>query len=396
MPLKSALVIDDDPLFRIVAEEALLGMGAAEVQTAEDGAHGLKVLEASPKSFDLVLCDLQMPNLDGVSVIRELGQVGFEGALVIISGEDGDVIRTVRTMAQMIGVRVLGALKKPFVDADLRSLVDLMDRTHKVEPAAVLTRHGLKTALADGRIIPFYQPKFDLKSRSIAGVEVLARAIDPHGKPESPAPSLDAAERHGLMPELTMVMIEHVIADITRWQRAGLDMGVSINISPVMLGDLDLPDRLNTRFLAGGIDPKSVTLELTEDHLLDYGAQVLEVLSRLRIYGFRLSIDDFGTGATSIEQLRLYPFNELKIDQSFVRAARDDAFAMTTVETSTRLAAMLGMSVVAEGVETEAQLKLVSMAGAHIAQGFLISRPMPGADLPGWIGHFESEAIAAA
>ncbi|MEO0720966.1 MAG: EAL domain-containing protein [Pseudomonadota bacterium] len=149
---------------------------------------------------------------------------------------------------------------------------------------------------------------------------------------------------------------------------------------------LSLPVRQADRF----------TVEVTENRLVQHEANVLEVLSRFRLLGFKLSMDDFGTGATSFEQLRLYPFSELKIDRSFIQNAREDDFSKTTVETSARLAAMLGISVVAEGIETDDQLKLATDVGAESIQGFLISRPLSASQLTEWVKRFNTASADAA
>ncbi|MEO0465986.1 MAG: EAL domain-containing response regulator [Pseudomonadota bacterium] len=388
MTYQSALIIDDDPLFHIVGEEMLRGLGVTKVVTAPEGDTGLTALEQNPGAFDLLLCDLQMPTLDGVSVIRELGQVGFTGGLIIVSGEDSDVIRTVRTMAQMVGVNVLGAIKKPLnieeLDALLKTVAPVARDEHTV------TRRNLKLAFDERRLVPFYQPKIDLKTGTVAGLEVLARYVTPAGQVLGPAKYLATAEHENLMVELTMVIVEQVLNHARLWKQNHLTPALALNISPATLGELDLPDWLTSRVLRAGLDPKTITLEITEDRLMNYEANVLEVLSRFRLAGFRLSLDDFGTGATSIEQMRLYPFNELKIDRSFVQAALDDQFAMTTVQSSTRLAKMLGLSVVIEGVETLAQLRLAKSTGAAQAQGFLFSKAMPANAIADWMSRFRT------
>ena len=394
MTFSSALIIDDDPLFHIVGEESLRALGVEKVVTAPDGDAGLATLENNPGAFDLLICDLQMPQLDGVSVIRELGRVGFSGGLIIASGEDRDVIRTVRTMADMVGVKVLGALKKPITTEELGALLQTSIQSDR--EAETVTRRSLKLAFDERRIVPFYQPKIDLKTGDLAGLEVLARHAAPDGTISGPAGYLDAAEREGLMVELTMVIFEQVLGHARLWKETGFTPRLALNISPVTLSELDLPDWLTTQIKRAGLDPRSFTMEITEDRLMNYEANVLEVLSRFRLAGFRLSLDDFGTGATSIEQMRLYPFNELKIDRSFVRSALDDGFARTTVETSARLARMLGLSVVAEGVETLAHLRLAKAAGAKEAQGFLFSKPLPANAVIDWAGRFQAPGVAVA
>lgn len=396
MTPKTALVIDDDPIYLVVAEECLRNLGLTEVVTAANGALGLKCLADRQTSFDLIICDLQMPDLDGVGVIRELSKLSFRGALIISSSKAADILRTVRAMAQMSGVRVLGTLEKPMRENELKSLLAAEGTMLAAHKDTVITRYALKTSFEDGSLVPFYQPKFDLKRSRLQGVEVLARTFSSDGKPRTAVEHLEAAEREDMTIPLTLHMFRLALEDSRKWMDQGVDLHLAFNISPASLTDLELPDALANLCQAARIDPKSVTLEITENRMIEYNVNILDVLSRFRLIGFRLSLDDFGAGATSIDQLRLYPFNEMKIDKSFIQDAGEDPFSYTTVETSSRLAAMLGLSVVAEGVETEAHLNLVLKLGAETIQGYLISAARPGSDMVDWVKDFRKRGQSVA
>ncbi len=396
MTFVNALIIDDDPIFRLVAEDALRALGIDTISVAEDGAEGLQSIVNTDRPYDLIICDLQMPNLDGVSVVRELANINFAGALIIASSEADAVISAVQRMAIMVGVRILGALKKPLKISMLKNLLSQAKHTNTSIATKPMTRHALKEALSDKRVVPHYQPKFCIRTQKVTALEVLARIFSKDGQPLNLEAGLKAAEQYSLMQVFTFSLIEQVIKHVKIWKLKGLALDLSINVSPAMLRNLDLPDLIGDCFRSADIDLQTITLEVTEERLMDYDANVLEVLSRLRLLGFKLSIDDFGTGATSIEQLRLYPFNELKIDKSFVQGAKTDLFARTTVEASARLAAMLDMKIVAEGVETEAELDFVRNAGVHMAQGFLIAKALPAEKVCEWIAGFNPGNIKAA
>lgn len=391
MTPSSVLIIDDDPMFQIIAEACARKVGAQSVVLADNGDHGLKVLADNPTGFDLVICDLQMPKLDGVGVIRSLTTLGFEGRLIIASSEKSEVLRTVLAMAQIAGIRVLGTLAKPLREEAFRALLEHDQTAQQEQARQIITRHELKHALSSGAITPSYQPKVCLKTGKVVGVEVLARIRrEADTGPGLPA-FLEAAEREHMTVAFLTNMVRQAFADSRQWQSRGIDLNMAINVSPAALTDLDLPDMLAEEATKAGLSPKSITIEITEDRLVAYAADVLDVLARCRLLGFRLSMDDFGTGATSIDQLRLYPFNELKIDKSFVQSAADDEFSRTTVETSVRLAGMLGLSVVAEGIETEDQLKMVRDAGIDEVQGYLFARAMPVDDFLVWLDAFDSK-----
>ena len=381
---RNVLVIDDDPLFRVIAEETLLALGADEVVVAGDGAQGLQMVADRPEAFDLILCDLNMPNIDGVLVLRELGSRNYSGALIIVSSEKPAVIESVHAMARLAGVKMLGALRKPLNANTLQKMIRI-EMSQPSEKMIEVSRDEVRAALDAKTIVPVYQPKLDLIKGEINSVEVLARYAQPGAGLQSAYAYLRASESLGMMPELTLRQIEQVAVQSRSWRAEGVDLGFAFNISPSLLADKNLPERIVSALGDTGLSPHMVTLEITENQLIEYSPDVLEVFSRLRIKGFHLSVDDFGTGATSFEQLRLYPFSELKLDLTFVQDVLTDSFARLTVVTSLKLARLLNMSVVAEGVETAEQLDFFRKAGATFAQGYLIAKPLAGDDVMPWL-----------
>lgn len=392
----SALIIDDDPLFQIVAEEILYAAGLAAVKTADDGHSGLQAIADHPGEIDLVICDLQMPSLDGVGVIRELAALKFDGTVVIVSSEDSNLVGVVCKMAEMLGVRIVGALKKPLDAVALQAMLATQVFSPAPAPETPVTRAAVEQAIAQRLILPYYQPQVSLRTGRLSGFEVLARITADDGTIRNCMGHLRAAESFGLMTDLTMAIVDQVIEDAHSWQGMAEPFRLAINLSPTSVEDVSLPDMLVAKFSAAGFDMSLITLEVTEDRLLERNTHVMEVLARLRLAGFRLSIDDFGAGSTSAEQLKLFPFNELKIDKQFVQSAGHDAFSRVTMESSIAMASMLGMTVVAEGVETEAARAFAAAAGADEAQGFIYAQAMPAPDVLDWSQAFRTRAAKVA
>jgi EAL domain-containing protein (putative c-di-GMP-specific phosphodiesterase class I) len=193
----------------------------------------------------------------------------------------------------------------------------------------------------------------------------------------SPVAYVELAERNNRIDDLTFVLTRIVALHAKSFFVNGKPMPVSINISPVSLTNLAFPDMMANAVQGVGIPASQVTLEVTETRLLDYSPVVLDIFARLRIKGFGLSIDDFGTGASNIDRLQMYPFTELKIDQSFTRNALTDSFARTSVEMSVKLAKEIGLKIVAEGVETAEMWSFLADLGIDEAQGYLMAKPMP-------------------
>jgi EAL domain-containing protein (putative c-di-GMP-specific phosphodiesterase class I)/ActR/RegA family two-component response regulator len=380
MSCRHALVVDDDPVFRALAEDLFLDAGVEDVACAADGKEALARINTG-RPVDLLLTDLNMPTHDGVSLIRALSEQRFGGKVLIVSGESNPVIESVTKLARMQGLNIVGSVRKPLT---LELVVAaLADRPPAPPPE---TRHMpatpslLAAAIERGALHPFFQAKVSLKDGRICGAEALARIAETQTSMASPAAYVELAERNNRIDELTIAMTRLVARYARGFHVAGAQLPVSINISPVSLKRLDFPDVLAEAVESAGVPCSQVTLEVTETRLLEYGAGVIDVLARMRLKGFGLSVDDFGTGYSNIDRLRMYPFTELKVDQSFTRGALTDRFARACVESSVRLARELDLKVVAEGVETEAMWSFLADLGVDEAQGFLMSRPLPAAE----------------
>lgn len=384
----SALVIDDDPLFQIVASESLISGCVANVDVADDGVMGIEKLMNARSKIDLIIVDLQMPNMTGVDVVRELARANFAGGVIIASSEDPSLMRSVRNMAKALNINILGVLGKPLDVEKLHVLIQDYSEARPRELHRVISRDQVIEALARGDLVPYYQPKVNLETRSIAGFEVLMRHVDDAENSPAPKRYLDAIENYGLSIDALCHMITRAGHETSGWKEDLGDVKLAFNLTPLAVQDSGLPDRLLTVVQNVDLHPQHVTLEITEDHLLECTATSLEVLSLMRLYGFKLSIDDFGTGATGIEQLRTFPFTELKIDGKFMLSCVDDEFSRLTVQTSAKLAGMLGMNVVAEGVETPEAIKFALEAGAHQVQGFHFARPMSADRARDWVQSF--------
>ncbi len=384
MKLNKVIIVDDDPLFLGVADALLGSMGAAQVFCHERANSALSQVMRAPDDVDLVLCDLNMPGMDGIGFIRALAERGFAGNLIIISAEADAVIKSVLSIADMVGVKILGGLKKPLRQDDLKALLENASAEARRAQDQTMSEKDVRRLVAQNRIVPVYQPQLNLSEKRFDGIEVLCRVRGIDKRLGPPASLLAAAEAHGLMNPLTFFLLRRALKDLSPWLGESSRHICSINISPVSLTDRSLPRTLTDIVSQTGVSNRQITLEVTEDRLLNFGPDTLEVLARLRMAGFGLSIDDFGTGATSLEQLKHFPFTELKIDREFVQNTQSDAFAHEVLTTSARLARIVGLSSVAEGVETPADLEQVARAGIHRAQGYLLARPMEAADFNAW------------
>ncbi len=232
---------------------------------------------------------------------------------------------------------------------------------------------------------PFYQPKIDLMTNRVKGAEALARWRHPNFGIVLPYAFISLLEDANQISELTWIILAKSARDCLNWRAAGFDLNVSVNLSVKMLEDPATADAITWQVAQQGLDPKHMILEVTESAAMGSVGQVLENLIRLRIKGFGLSIDDYGTGYSSMQQLTRIPFTELKIDQSFVMHATRQASSRKILESSLEMARKLGISSVAEGAETAEDWNLLRECGCDIAQGYFIARPMEATAFPEWV-----------
>jgi diguanylate cyclase len=245
----------------------------------------------------------------------------------------------------------------------------------------------LREALVDDQLFLHFQPKLDLKTGHLEGVEALVRWQHPQRGLLMPDQFLPQAERYGLMRRLATVVLALAMDQVVEWRRGGLDTIVAVNISVSNLLDVGLPDQIRTLLAVRNLQPSCVMLEVTETTLMVDPTRAAELLGRLQAVGVRVSIDDYGTGYSSLARLRELPVNELKLDRSFLTGISGDARAGAIVRSTVELAHSLGLSLVAEGIETEADETILRELSCDLGQGYHLARPMPGRDLPAWVAN---------
>lgn len=392
----NVLIVDDDPIMASVTEGFLNHNGVESVRIAADGKDALEVLDSDP-AIDFIFCDLNMPNMDGLQFLRHLAERSFAGDIGIVSGEDDTIIKSAAILGSKYGLRIRGTLTKPI---DLDKIIALLTVAAPVaDPAAaagpsVITRSDLVFALVNRNIKPFFQPKICTTTGQLRSAEALARWIHPVHGIIPPSRFIPLAEDEGLIDAVTGVILRESLAALAQWLPAHPDMKMAANLSGDILTNVDLPELLIDLCSGAGVDPAHVVLEITESRVLTDSALPVEILARLRMKRFELSVDDFGTGYSNIDRLREYPLSELKIDQTFIRNAHNDTFAEKCVLASVDLGRALGLRLVAEGVETEADYAYVRDLGIDEIQGYYFSRPLSFEDFTARYIDKPAEAVA--
>jgi diguanylate cyclase len=243
---------------------------------------------------------------------------------------------------------------------------------HRVEVA-----EALREGLAERQLVLHYQPKLDVRTETVAGVEALVRWQHPTRGLLYPDAFIDIAESFGMMAPLTVAVLDQALRQCRRWHDEGLPLTVAVNVSPSNLVDPAFPRQVGALLAAHGLPPGALVLEVTESLLMEDRDRAATVLTQLRAAGTAVAIDDYGTGYSSLAYLADLPVTEIKLDRTFVAAMTTSDRNAAIVTSTVRLAHALGLTFVAEGVEDEATLAALSAAGCDVAQGYHISRPLP-------------------
>ena len=381
------LVAEDHDLQRRAMVLLLNRMGVHHVREAADGRSALAAFEDEDESLDLVICDLDMPEMDGMELIRRIGASGKSPSMIVHSALAPDLLHSVEQMTRAQGIRLLGSIEKP---ATQEKLQPMLDGACTASPRAG-ARGGLKLSIDEiraglegGEFEAFMQPKVRVADGTVAGAEALARWRHPKHGLLFPSAFIAPIEAEGEVDALTWAMLRSASASCRDWRKAGLAASVSVNLSPSTISNPASCEKILQIVRDADLEPKAVVLEVTETLAMTNVATSLENLIRLRMRGFGLAIDDFGTGHSSLQQLSRVPFTELKIDRSFVNGASEQPRLRAILETGIGVAARLGIESVAEGMETQEDWDLLEQLHCDIAQGYFVAKPMEAKAFPDW------------
>ncbi|MFL6697761.1 MAG: EAL domain-containing protein [Vitreoscilla sp.] len=385
---KVVLVVEDSALQRAHLVDLMQALAFGTVLQAEDGFEALNAIEAAGReSIYLVVTDIDMPRMDGIELIGRLAERGRVEHLIVMSARDPRLLETVESLAaDNARLQLLGTLTKPVTQASLTRLLSTAEGRKRVAAVhadqAAPGTDELGAAIEAGQFEPFVQPKIAIRTGVLKGVEALARWRHPERGLVYPGSFIPQIEGTALMAQLTLSMVEQSLRWLREWLRAMPALTLSLNLSADDLADQDFVDRLVALVQRHEIAPSSLIWEVTETMLM--GSSSLANLARLGLRGFGLAMDDYGIGYSSMQTLSRSPFTELKIDRIFVDGASERVNRRAMLDSSLDLGRRLGISTVAEGVETVADWDLLRELGCDIAQGYLLARPMPPGELLGW------------
>jgi EAL domain-containing protein (putative c-di-GMP-specific phosphodiesterase class I)/ActR/RegA family two-component response regulator len=390
-PAPRLLIVEDDEQFaRFVARAAR--QAGFDVRVAATAIEAWSEAEKGPA---LVFLDLNLPGSDGLAILRGLAERACRAPIHIFSGADRRVLRSVSRLAEELGLRVGEPLAKPIDLDDLRRVLAAARAPAKkagrassgATPLPELSAADLGAGIERGELFVVFQPIVDLATLELRGAEALVRWRHPRHGVVSPLAFVPLAERSGLVLPMTEEVLRQALRFAAGRFAAATDgaPSISVNLAPAALADPGLSDRLGSLLAASGVAPRQLVIEVTESAALADRLSVLEVLNRLRLRGLELSIDDFGTGTSSLERVDQLPCSELKIERAFVSQIGRRGEAEAIVHSTIDLARRLGLRTVGEGIETAEVLAWLRRAGCDSGQGFLFARGLEPADFDAWL-----------
>ncbi|WP_018983619.1 EAL domain-containing response regulator [Salinimonas chungwhensis] len=399
------LVLDDDEIIRLSLFHALTMEGFA----CSGCSNIHELLRASAAlDPDVILIDLCLGKEDGLEAFSALAANNCKASIIVISGADIDVIDAALHAASARGLKVAGMLRKPF---PLKALVQLITNSKTSSEqcfkstafdSQTVSASDLNNAILNRELSLVFQPKLDISTQSMVGAEVLCRWNSPRFGTIDPNVFIPMAEASGDIAALT----DYVLISAIQWLSEFLslrerfppgliseDFHLSVNISGESLSDGNFIDKLDTLVNDYRVTPSRLMLEMCESVAIGDNAPPPEVLTRLRLKGYRLAVNDLGTGLASIQQLVRLPFCELKIDRRFISTGLDNYESAKITSTLIKMGQGLLLKITAVGVEEADTLALLKQLGCHYAQGFYLAQPMADDALKQWLAQFADEKI---
>jgi EAL domain-containing protein (putative c-di-GMP-specific phosphodiesterase class I)/FixJ family two-component response regulator len=386
---RTILVLDDDAAVAelILTLAATAGFAGA---TVSDCRSLLKHFARREPS--VITVDLRLPNGDGIEVLRQLGQRHARSQIILISGVDQRTLASAQRVAGALGLRLLGALQKPFRNAELRKLLETARGG-----MWTFSEAEIEQAITRGEFFLEFQPKIAVsrEARRLIGAEALVRWRHPSKGVVPPLEFISLVEASSLLKPFTLTVFRNALHHQRTWIAAGHDLSVAVNIGAGLLDDDELPEELGRIAQGQQCDPNRIVLELTETGIMRDADKSLEILTRLRLKDFELSMDDFGTGYSSLLHLHRMPFSEIKIDRSFVSEMSFSREAAAIVSLTVDLGHNLGVKVCAEGVEDEATHERIVATGCDVAQGYYYGKPTASPVFPRALAEDQIQSSAA-
>jgi EAL domain-containing protein (putative c-di-GMP-specific phosphodiesterase class I) len=388
--------MDDKPLLVVFDDEVVIADLIGEIAQHEGFAvevtTGRAAFErALARAPDVIVVDLQMPDLDGVETLRLLAQRDVRSGIVLVSGVDERTLASAERFGIDQGLSMIGTLAKPFVPDELNELLAFAQLSTRA-----LTATDLQRATQNDELEVHYLPALAREHGGwrVESVEALLRWNHPVRGWLTPEEFLHLGQDPQIDRAVTDFVVQRGLQPLEGWRDAGVDLGLRVNVGLTSLGEEAFPDRLLTWLDEHGLPASQLMLEIDERALLTRDPTSVDVLTRLRLKGFKLALDNFGVGLSSLTQLFDVSFNEVKIDKSLLLRAPVSVDVRVRIDALVGLAHKLGLKACAEGLDHEEGLAFLESIGCDAAQGVHVSPPLPASRVPAFVRAWENRRLS--
>ncbi|CCN50491.1 putative Signal receiver domain REC fused with EAL domain [Vibrio nigripulchritudo MADA3029] len=388
---RHVLIIEDHDFQRKFLHLQLEKAGLNHISSVSCGTEALEYI--GKHHPNLLICDLNMPTMDGVELLQKLGEQNYRGDVIISSAQNEMVINAANKMCIQYGLNLIGQMEKPVTT---EKLANLLNQTASLSTSSAssqieVTEAQIRQAVENNEFELYYQPLVNFKTGDWQESETLIRWNHPDYGVLSPFFFLDKVQQLGLLPTVALQTLNQAIRDLpyTEFRR------FAFNITANELMNEQFTNHLLQLIESNTLSPTHVRLELTESDVVQNLGRALASATRICMKGITLAIDDFGTGYSSLKLLEDLPFSELKLDVDFVKNVNHNRSSRAIVEASLFLAEKLGFDTVAEGIEDQklwATMQSLSEVNG-LAQGFFVARPMPVTELEQWHNNWKERII---
>jgi len=381
----NVLLIDDSvAILDYVSKVLEENFKISNVHASSSASEAMQILRQS-KQINLIFLDLNMPNMDGIQLLEQLNLLDYKGYVVIMSGISTQIISSVESLAKQYDLNYIGTLLKPIHELDFNHIIEKLGVSRlQHTQAESLKTYEIIRAIKNDDIEVLYQPQVGLVNRNLMGVEALCRMKHPRLGMVSPDRFIDKAEESELIVHITLAVLKKSMSDWKRWYLHGLDIKLSVNVSPIALQQEEFADTILMLLAQFSMPPSKLCLEITEGVLASDQIQELVNLNRLSMRGVELALDDFGQSHSTIERLQKLPLTYLKLDKSYFIDNKDRMNQLALINTSVSIARKLNMLTIAEGVEDNSIMSLVTEMGCDFGQGYYIAKPLKASKIISW------------
>ncbi|MGI2882382.1 EAL domain-containing response regulator [Vibrio furnissii] len=380
------LVVDDCQLHCGVLKVVISQLGVTQIHVTHNGRDALALCKKF--NFDLIICDLEMPEMDGLALLSELAERQYTGRLCLLSGHDENILKLAAMMCQQLGLDLVASLPKPVTSECLKSVLQTVGSPNTEKYCAKtlpsLFVDDLDEAFELGHLRNVYQPQCRFKNGVAGGYEALIRWYHPEYGVLTPYLLLPLIEQANWHNRLFFYVLQQALNDFSKAKFLGT---VSVNATHTNFADPQFAKRVLECCRERGFNPSRLIIELTEMEVYQYDSVMVENFARLRLNGVELAIDDFGAGYSSLLKLADLPFTEMKIDRALIVSSHKDTRKRAILNVIVRMAKQLNMRLVAEGVEDSDTWRFLNLLGIDLCQGYYTGKPRP-------IEHFNGSELS--